>query len=66
MPPEFLAHCKFMDIGGRYWPEKGNGWCRMIRCAIFHVPAAPVETFARDLSGADLTVLLPHKFLYLL
>lgn len=60
MPPEFLAHCKFMDIGGGYWPEKGEWLVSDDPLRHFHVPAAPVETFARDLSNALTRHVLPH------
>jgi diaminopimelate decarboxylase len=60
MPEKFLAGCRFIDIGGGYWPESGEWLVSDDPLCHYHLPAAPVETFARDLSNALIRHVLPH------
>lgn len=60
MPPEFLSGCRFIDIGGGYWPEKGEWLVTDDPLHHCHLPAAPLKTFARDLSEALHNHVLPH------
>jgi diaminopimelate decarboxylase len=52
LPPDFLDTCRFIDIGGGYWPEKGEWLVSEDPLCHYHLPAAPLSTFARDLSCA--------------
>lgn len=60
MPPAFLAGCRFIDIGGGYWPEKGEWLVSEDPLRHYHLPAAPLETFAEVLSKALTDHVLPH------
>ncbi len=60
MPPEFLSVCRFIDIGGGYWPEAGEWLVSDDPLRHFHLPAAPLDTFAADLSEALTRHVLPH------
>jgi diaminopimelate decarboxylase len=52
LPPDFLDTCRFIDIGGGYWPEKGEWLVSEDPLCHYHLPASPLSTFARDLSCA--------------
>jgi diaminopimelate decarboxylase len=52
LPPDFLNACRFIDIGGGYWPEKGEWLVSQDPLCHYHLPAAPLSTFAKDLSQA--------------
>jgi diaminopimelate decarboxylase len=60
MPPEFLAGCRFIDIGGGYWPETGEWLVTGDPLCHYHLPAAPLDTFAEELSKALTDHVLPH------
>jgi diaminopimelate decarboxylase len=60
MPEKFLAGCRFMDIGGGYWPEKGEWLVSDDPLRHYHVPADPVDTFAQQLSNALKKHVMPH------
>jgi diaminopimelate decarboxylase len=60
MPPEFPAGCRFIDIGGGYWPETGEWLVTDDPLCHYHLPAAPLDTFAEELSKALTDHVLPH------
>lgn len=60
MPYEFLADCRFIDIGGGYWPETGEWLVSDDPLRHYHLPATPLETFAQELSEALIHHVLPH------
>ena len=60
MPPDFLAGCRFIDIGGGYWPETGEWLVSDDPLCHYHLPAAPLDIFAQDLSEALTDHVLPH------
>ena len=52
LPTGFFNTCRFIDIGGGYWPEKGEWLLSEDPLRHYHLPAAPLSTFAKDLSCA--------------
>jgi diaminopimelate decarboxylase len=52
LPAGFFDTCRFIDIGGGYWPEKGEWLVSEDPLRHYHLPAAPLSTFAKDLSCA--------------
>ena len=61
LPAPLLAQCEFIDIGGGYWPEQGE-WL-VTEEPLVHTwnRAVPIETFARELSGAVREWIFPVK-----
>lgn len=56
LPPEDLARLSFLDVGGGYWPERGE-WLRdeaPSPAPLVHrlVPAAPLDDYAREIAAA--------------
>ncbi len=56
LPAEDLARLAFLDVGGGYWPERGE-WLRDDAPSpdpLIHrlVPAAPLEDYAREIASA--------------
>ena len=60
MPAAFLAGCRFIDIGGGYWPETGEWLVSDDPLTHYHLPAAPLEVFAQALSKSLIDHVLPH------
>ncbi|MEX1297788.1 MAG: decarboxylase [Desulfotignum sp.] len=60
LPADFLAGCRFIDIGGGYWPESGEWLVSEDPLRHYHLPAAPLETFAHELSKALTDHVMPH------
>ena len=60
MPADFLAGCRFIDIGGGYWPETGEWLVSDDPLCHYHLPAASVDTFAQELSNAVTDHVMPH------
>ena len=52
LPRQMLGACEFIDIGGGYWPEQGEWLVTKDPLAPVWHRAAPIETYARDLSRA--------------
>ena len=49
MPLSFFDHCEFVDIGGGYWPSQGEWLVSDNPLEHYCIPAAPIETFAKEL-----------------
>jgi diaminopimelate decarboxylase len=75
LPPKHLAAIKFLDIGGGYWPSRGE-WLQAagtpsgrLRRAVsaehrpatehYKLDAQPIETFARQIGAAVSTHIFP-------
>jgi diaminopimelate decarboxylase len=59
MPADFLKTCRFLDIGGGYWPEKGEWLVSEDPLRHYHLPAEPLETFAQKITAAIKEHILP-------
>ncbi|MCA1784826.1 MAG: decarboxylase [Desulfobacteraceae bacterium] len=59
MPDNFLRDCKYIDIGGGYWPETGEWLVSDDPLCHYHIPAAPLEIFAKKISAALAEHVLP-------
>ena len=59
LPPELLGMVGFVDVGGGFWPERGE-WTLAADGGRVHLPAAPIEEFARRI-GAALREELPGR-----
>lgn len=61
MPESFLEELAFIDIGGGYWPSQGEWLVSDDPLQHYHIPAAPIEDFARELSKEIRQSIFPLK-----